>query len=497
MAGLQNRKTALGLKKEVTENTPVAPTSANDYTTLQDGFDVSPSFEELTSSELQSSIGTAKSVLGNENPTLSLSHYIRHSGVEGQGPDYEDLLESAFGAKVINSTEYDTVSASTTLLVKVDTGEGVNFQRGQALLVKNSLGYEIRNVLSVSGDDLTLGHALNNAPASGVNLGKAVQFKPADENHPTLTLWIYRANGGAIEMMSGSRVTEFSLSAESGQYVNGSFNLAGVAYYFNPIEITATNKYIDFNDGAVKVAQVAEKFYKDPKELASALETAMNAVSTGITVSYSNSTGKFTIAKASGTLSLLWSTGTNTANSIGATLGYVVASDDTGSLSYLADNAQDWSTPQTPSYDSAQPLVAKNNEVMMGSNTDTACFGASSVNISLSNVKTDIPDLCEESGRSGSIISAREVTAEVTALLSKHDVDKFYRFRTGQSTAFAYNFGEKSGGNWVAGKSCNVFIPTATISSFKVTDQDGLCVLEMTLKAFVESGLGEFYLNFV
>jgi hypothetical protein len=309
---------------------------------------------------------------------------------------------------------------------------------------------------------------------------------------------LFRGNGGAVEAISGSKISELSVSAESGQFVNGSISVEGSAYYFNPMTVTASKKYIDFNDGSVKAAVVAEKTYKDPNDLASALQDAMNAVSNGIVVSYSSSTGKFTISRnVMGVLSLLWDTGVNSANSIGQLIGFNVAADDTGSLSYPADNAIVLASPQVPAFDAASPLVAKNNEVLLGGVDDIACFGARTVNFTLSNTITAIPDLCAESGVEGKIITGREVTVEVVALLSKYDVSKFTSYRQGSNVSFAYNFGEKSGGNWVAGKCANLYVPTAKISSFSVDDGDGLAILNMTLKAYVADGLGECYLNFV
>jgi hypothetical protein len=103
-----------------------------------------------------------------------------------------------------------------------------------------------------------------------------------------------------------------------------------------------------------------------------------------------------------------------------------------------------------------------------------------------------------ESGRSAQIISGRDVKVSVKALLNQYDAGKYDKFINGTSTQFLYNFGVKSGGNWVAGKCGCVFIPTAVINSFKVSNDNGICVLEMELTAYVDSsGNGEVYLNFL
>jgi hypothetical protein len=225
----------------------------------------------------------------------------------------------------------------------------------------------------------------------------------------------------------------------------------------------------------------------------------MNAAGSAnlFTCNYSDTTGRFTLTSNGTIFSLLWNTGDNTADTIGTTIGFLVAADDSGSLTYTSDNAQVFAAPQTPDYDDTSANVAKANEAMLGDQADISCFGAQSISITLSNTKTDIPDLCEVSGKSGSLITAREVTAQVTYLLKKYEADKFRRFREGSKTSLTYNFGAKSGGNWVPGKCVNIFLPTCTITGLEIQDSDGLCIVSCSLSAYVEDGKEELFLNFL
>lgn len=505
MASYQTKSSRMAIVTEVTEGTPVSPTAATQYIALQDGFSLEPSFDVLDNAELTGSIGKAKPVLGLENPTASLSHYIRHSGVEGTEPNFGRLIQGAFGAKSVNATEYNTAAGSTagTALVAGtivhDAGEGANFERGEAYLIKDATnGYSIRNIASIATDTSTLNFNMTVAAPNNTNLGKAVLYKPGT-SFPTFSIWDYRGNGAATQLMAGSRVTELSIESNAGDFINGSFSLDGLSFFFDPIEITSSTRYIDFNDGGVKVATVAIDFYKDPLELAAAIQTAMDAASADtITCKYSSSTGKFTIATSGATLSLLWNTGANTANSIATKIGFTTAADSTAALTYTSANAQSFSSPQTPTFDAADPLVAKDNEVFLGTFSDNICFCASSLTFTITNEKTDVLCVCAESGKQESVITGREVSLELTAVLPQYDADKFHRYHSNQTTSFAYNFGEKSGGNWVAGKCGNIYLPSATITSFAVDDQDGLVSLSMTLTAFVDSsGNGEVYLNFL
>lgn len=505
MASISTRASVLALKEEVTEGTPVPPASATDFIALQDDVALEPAFDVLDNAELKSSIGTSKPILGAENPTVSLSHYLRASGTVAQAPNYGLLLKACLGAVATASTEYNTVASSTTSVIKVDAGEGASFQRGEALLIKDGTnGYRIRCIDSISTDDLTIGFQVPVAPGTGVNLGRAVLYYPANDSHPTLTVWHYAGNGGAVQMVSGARVVSADFDISAGELINSSYSVEGLAYYYNPITLASADTKLDFtDDDGTFAATIAAGVYKDPHKLAEAITTAMNTASPGEThtVTYSDSDGKFTIVSTGTVLSLLWNTGGNAANTIGDKIGFSTAADDTGTAAttgYTSDNAQSWAAPYTPSYDAEDPNAAKDNEVMVGDADDYVCFKASTVSMSISTPKSDILSVCTESGKAGSIINERSVEIQISALIEQHDVSKWQKFRSGDNTKFQYSFGKKVGGSWVAGKCGALYVPTATITAFALEDNDGLFNMNITLQAYVNSaGEGEVFVNFV
>jgi hypothetical protein len=498
MAYISKRSTLMAAMVESVENTPLPPGAATDYFAVQDDYDFNPAFDLLENAELAGSIGKAKSILGQEKPTISFSHYIRHSGVEGQEPTYGKLLHGLFGAKSVAATEYNTVASSTISQVKVDTGEGATFEAGEALMVKKTtgVGYEIRNIGDVSGDNLNLAFNLADAPGTGVNLGKAVLYKPAD-THPSLTLWGYEGNAGAVQMESGCKVGSMSMTVDPAGLINGQFNIEGTEYFFNPYRIVSTDAKLNFNIGGSELtATIAVGYYKSPQDLAAAIQTAMQAAGgTGVTCTYSNSTGKFTIAKPSGTLELLWNTGADTANTIGDLIGFTISADDTGFLTYTSDNAPTLAAPHTPSFDTSNPLVGKDGEVYIGDATDISCFGARNFTLTVTNTLAMIPDICEASGSAGRRAVQRTIEMTLLATASQYDSGKFEKYRNNTTAKFMFNVGAKSGGNWVPGTCLNVFMPTATISAFKVGGADDLSVFEMSVTAFVLNGAAECYLN--
>jgi hypothetical protein len=494
------RASSFAIKEEVTAGTYVAPAAGTDFVALRPGNELSFEPELLESDELLNDIGATKSSIGKEAVSGSHSAYLRHSGVEGQEPQLGVLWESVMGSKAVAGTEYNTVASSTTTIVKVDVGEGVNFQAGQALLVKDSSnGFSIRNVKSVSGDDITLNFALTAAPGTGVNLGKCVLYIPAASGHPTFSTTKYLGNGTAIESSAGNTVTEAAITADANGFGEVSFSFEGTKYFYNAITIGATSKFIDFTDDAgTFAASVAEMVYATPIELAAALETAMNAASTeDYTVVYNNSTGKFTIASSTtAVLSLLWNTGTNAANSIGTKLGFLVASNDTGSLTYTSDNAQSYAASLTPSYDTADQIIIKGAELFIGNQTDNLCICAQSVSLTVAKTVEDVDCICEETGVLEKIPTSRVATMSVTAVLRQYDAALLNALLNNTSISAMLNVGPKTGGNWVAGNCFNAYLRNCTVSAFKTTG-DSFLQVELELRGFVTSTSKDLYVSFI
>jgi len=113
--------------------------------------------------------------------------------------------------------------------------------------------------------------------------------------------------------------------------------------FIYPYRIDDGNYYLDFQEsggGPELTATIDEDWYL-PEVLATALETALNAVSGAsgtYTVSYSRTTDKFTIETDLDYLDLLWSSGSHAASACHTALGFASGADDTGATSYAADS---------------------------------------------------------------------------------------------------------------------------------------------------------------
>lgn len=496
----KNRASSFALVKETIEGEPVKPTLGTDFIALQEGFALNPNFQTLENAEIRSSIGVSKLIQGLESPEGSLDHYLRHSGVEGQAPNYALLLESLFGSLSTNAAERFTAAASTVSLVKLAAGGG-DFAKGKAVLVKDAV-YSVRPVDGVVGNDLTLGFDLPSAPgAAGLGVGKCINIAPASEGHPTFTSWLYRGGGGALEVLAGTRISEASISISAGELVNASYSFQGTKYYFDPILIEAADTKLDFiDDDGTFAATIPAKLYRQPHELAQAIQDAMAATGTtkNHVVEYLDASGKFKFSTDSVVLGLLWNSGDNAANTIGDKIGFSVLADDVGAVVYTSDNAQSWAAPITPAYDAADPQAAKNNEVLIGDASDLACFCASTVDIRITNDIQDVNCVCAESGVQEKVINQRSVEISLVGILERHDADKFKKFINNEDVKFMYNFGNKVGGNWVPGTVVSMYAPKATISAHEAGDDNGLVTLNITVRPYVPTdGSGEFFINFL
>lgn len=101
--------------------------------------------------------------------------------------------------------------------------------------------------------------------------------------------------------------------------------------------IAATNKYIDFDEGGAELTATLTPGNYNAQTLVTEIQTRMDAAARTYTVSYSETTAKFTIARGAGNFTLRWQSGTNTANTAGTTLGFNVAANDTGAATYTSD----------------------------------------------------------------------------------------------------------------------------------------------------------------
>lgn len=99
--------------------------------------------------------------------------------------------------------------------------------------------------------------------------------------------------------------------------------------------IVTTNRKLNFNIGGGELTITLTLGEYTASSLATHITTLMTAAAgVAVTCSKSQTTGKFSFTKASGTLNLLSNTGTDVANGVWDTIGFDESSDYTGALTY-------------------------------------------------------------------------------------------------------------------------------------------------------------------
>lgn len=502
------RASTMAIKEETSTGSLIAPSAGSDYIPLRAGDGITVEINRLESNEFINNLGATKSYAGKENVTGEHPAYVKHSGTEGVAPEVTLLYKSALGASETAAAEYDTVAASTTSLVKVDSGEGASYSVGEALLIKDATnGYSIRNITSIASDDLSINYNLSTAPASGVSLGKAILVKPATSGHPSFSLWKEDGDGGVVEAVAGCKTSSIGLTLNAAELAEVSFSYAGTQYYRNPIEITASNKYIDFtDDGGTVAATLTVGWYRSPEALAEEVASQMTAASVGsgddtitcVYNSHGSNAGKFTITSDGTTLSLLWLSGTNNANGAYDVLGFDKV-DETLATTYNSDNEITHVIPGvlTPSYDSGEKIVVKQAELMIGSATDNVCRKASALSFTIDTTQVDADSLCSTTGLYERVPSSRSVTMSATIILEKHETGIFNKFINNTTTQVMANIGVKtSTGNWIPGQCVNIFMGNAVVTADTITGDDYVQI-NLEVKGFVTSFLEDIYINFI
>lgn len=502
MAGkaISTRASRLSVVKEDTAGTYKKPSTGDDYLCPQDDLSVEFSTEVLESACLTGTIGKQKSIIGQETPSGSFSVYWNHhSGVAGDAPLFGRLLEGALGAdEVVVGTEA-TIASATATTITLGVGEGANYTKGMGIFIKEPGNFTIAPIASVAGDVLTLGFCLDFTPSNGTTIGELVHYKPAEDCHPSFSI-CQDINKSIMKAVSGARINSFDLTVTAGELVNASYGFDATSFFQDPVCVTSSNNSFVFTDdnGQVTVT-VAEDTYKCPEDFGRALESAMEAASSGVDyeVTFSDAKDlKYTIEAVSGTavFSIEFS---NVANTMDALLGFDADVDVSGSLSYTSDDAlslDDGITPTSP----GDPLTATSHCVMFGTVDDKACICPSDLAINLSNEITDINSICEPSGVQEKVITSREGEITMTLCADKGETRFFDQFKTGSDVSFAYVGGVVEGGNFVPGKSWIVYVPQASVTAYDVVSNDDVANYEITVTPYVpDSDNPEFFVTWL
>ena len=236
--GLIKGNTTVGLEKESTEGTYVAPSAATSYVRpLEDGLEIVPAREVVERALLNASPGAETPRMGKKSVSAAMQVEARGSGTEGADVDHGAAIEAALGAtREISTTTTSKNTAHTSTKIYIEDADISKFNVGDMVVVKQSGAHELR---PISAKDSTGGAAYiqfpfaldNGAPSNSVVLSKAKTWLTAASGHPSLSLTSFW--GGSIEERAiGLKVSQMALEGfEVGKVPKLSFQFAGLSFY--------------------------------------------------------------------------------------------------------------------------------------------------------------------------------------------------------------------------------------------------------------------------
>jgi hypothetical protein len=149
-------------------------------------------------------------------------------------------------------------------------------------------------------------------------------------------VYAYESDQAAANADTTSRVALVDGTDFSKDLANGRISILSDA---EVVRIDLESSRLDFDTGSPLAITVPTGVYIR-RTLAATIQTLLNAASSGFTVTYSETTHRFTITKASGTLSLLSNTGTTgKASGLWNLLGFKTDADKSAALTYTSDEA--------------------------------------------------------------------------------------------------------------------------------------------------------------
>jgi hypothetical protein len=229
MAYTVKNNTKIGVMKEVTEGTYVAPAAATDFIqVLSDGVEINPSRELLERNVLGTGLGKINPRTGLKSVKGSVPCYMRAASTAVGVPESDALLESLMGTKR-NSASYISGSTHTTTVINVAATAG--FKVGDIVVVKQAGAYHTSPIVSLVTDtSITLLVAMASAPANAVVIEAFTTYVPANSGHPSLSVSKY-VEDAVLEQATGVKVNSFSLdSFSTGKIASMKFGFEGLDF---------------------------------------------------------------------------------------------------------------------------------------------------------------------------------------------------------------------------------------------------------------------------
>lgn len=264
MADVIKENSKLGIMKEVTEGTYVAPAGNTDFIeTTEDGATIEGTREKKDRNVMSGDRVKRNFRLSKKDVSASVPLEFKAGDTEGVAPKWTEMLES-LGMSVDTMTSSVTSGAShtTTVINVADTSE---FSVNQIVMIKESGAYHVSPIASiVTNTSITLSIPMASAPADSVVIAKATNFQIDKTVNQTLSLTkIYEGDETELRAL-GCRASEMSMSNFiTGEYPSLAFSLVGLDFQ----DILNSSSHAPTYDESEPPLILGAKVYKDGVEI--------------------------------------------------------------------------------------------------------------------------------------------------------------------------------------------------------------------------------------
>ena len=224
--GLVKKETQVAIVREVTEGVPVAPTGGDDFIqVLEDGLEVVPSKELVERTILTQSIGQITPRTSTRGVTNTIPVEWRAGGVEGNQPDYFELINATLGGQNTNASSVTDGTLGTTTTFEQT---GTVLVKGDFIVLEISMAWHMAFVTDVTGSTVTFAPAAAAAVPATTTISASQTYFPINSGQPTLTTHMFWGNE-IQETSNGVRVASMALeNATTGAIPMLSFGCEGL-----------------------------------------------------------------------------------------------------------------------------------------------------------------------------------------------------------------------------------------------------------------------------
>lgn len=238
MANFLLRENELAVAKEVTYGTrPAAPAAGDFFKQTSSHVSIVGVVNDQARDRDRGQFQDASVYdheLGRRMSNVSIETDLIPSGVVGSptAPDIDLLLEAAIGSKATAAAHTTTVAGSSTTAVNLALGgvAAAGFVVGSMIGVDVSAaaGIEVRQIVSIATDVVTVDRALSAAPASGRSVYGGTTYRLSEATLTSLYLWLFGSGTGYRYAVPGIGLSEMDFSIGFGDAVPiGKFRFTG------------------------------------------------------------------------------------------------------------------------------------------------------------------------------------------------------------------------------------------------------------------------------